>query len=85
MRYNVKHYRVANKGVSNSGARAHLLYMYNVSCKEGSGSMWTGNFAWGVISTTTLDEPGCGPEESWAVSVAAPGYAIATATYHLRP
>ncbi|MGO8951304.1 MAG: hypothetical protein ACLQUY_27350 [Ktedonobacterales bacterium] len=62
------------------GARAHLYYLYIVTCAEGGG---TGegqtNGYWQPVSSTPLAEPSCqGTHERWQYSVAAPGYAIAS-------
>ena len=62
-------------------ARAHLYYIYNVTCDAfQGGTVGTGNFAWEPISTTTLHEPDCGDYGNqnihWYYAVSAPGYAI---------
>jgi hypothetical protein len=62
------------------GARAHLYYLYIVSCSEDDGSSFGHtNGYWQPISSTVLAEPSCpGTQERWRYSVAAPGYAIAS-------
>jgi hypothetical protein len=62
------------------GARAHLYYVYIVTCSQGGG---TGEAVisdyWQPIASTVLAEPNCsGTQERWRYSVAAPGYAIAS-------
>lgn len=64
-------------------ARAHLYYLYTVTCHGFQGdTVGTGNFAWKPISTTVVPEPDCGDYGSqviqWAYAVSAPGYAIAS-------
>lgn len=64
-------------------ARAHLYYLYTVTCNAfQGGTVGTGNFAWKPISTTDVPEPDCGDYGSqviqWSYAVSAPGYAIAS-------
>ena len=64
-------------------ARAHLHYLYTVTCNAfQGGTVGTGNFGWGPISTAAVHEPDCGDYGSqviqWAYAVSAPGYAIAS-------
>jgi hypothetical protein len=60
------------------GARAHLYYVYIVTCSQGGGTGEAdSNGYWQPISSTVLAEPNCsGTQERWRYSVAAPGYAI---------
>jgi hypothetical protein len=60
------------------GARAHLYYVYIVTCSEGGGTgeAVTSDY-WQSIPSTVLAQPDCqGTQERWRYSVAAPGYAI---------
>ncbi len=64
-------------------ARAHLYYLYTVTCHAfQGGTVGTGNFAWEPIATTIVQEPNCGDYGSqviqWKYAVSAPGYAIAS-------
>jgi hypothetical protein len=66
-----------------SGARAHLYYLYIVTCSEGGGTGEAdSNGYWRPISSMVLGEPSCqGTQERWRYSVAAPGYAIASGMF----
>jgi hypothetical protein len=64
-------------------ARTHLHYLYTVTCNAfQGGTVDTGSYVWGLISTATVREPNCGDYGSqairWSYAVSAPGYAIAS-------
>jgi hypothetical protein len=64
-------------------ALAHLYYIYTVTCNAIQGGyVYTGNFAWERISTTSVHEPNCGDAGDqiikWSYAVSAPGFAIAS-------
>jgi hypothetical protein len=60
------------------GASSHLVYQVSATCSGGA----TGNPDWQPLTGRVIDEPGCpGSNETWAVLVGAPGYAIASAVY----
>jgi hypothetical protein len=64
-------------------ARAHLYYIYTVTCHAfQGGTVGTGTFAWEPLSTTIVQEPNCGDYGrqviQWSYAVSAPGYAIAS-------
>jgi hypothetical protein len=64
-------------------ARAHLAYIYTVTCNAVyGGTVGTGNFVWEPLATTIVQEPTCGDVGrqviQWSYAVSAPTYAIAS-------
>lgn len=57
--------------------RSQLVYIWNIACNEGGGTMITGNYAWEALKTEKINDQWCsGTNRIWTVSVGAPGYSI---------
>lgn len=62
-----------------ANARAHLFYLYGLSCQSPHNNMATGNYGWEPLKTNTITRPGCSATNiKWDFAFGAPGYAIAT-------
>jgi hypothetical protein len=69
-----------------SALRSQLVYIWNISCNEGGGTMITGNYRWEALKTEKINDQWCsGTNRLWTVSVGAPGYAIVSLSNGKQP